>query len=187
MATWLVLLHRNRDALCPASVAVLVPGWRWAPVQGRLGAEAALAHSAPAPFSVPMANVPWLHRTRLCLGAPWASWPLSGGLSSAMGLTLSAVGWGTVYPLSSPNHFLLSLLVLFFFERVVLLSPLPPAMGPLALLAIGSPAEPDPGHHLPCWADRGAAQPLPCSSTTLHPVAIGTRATAVPNWLQAGQ
>lgn len=126
-----------------------------AQVQSWLGTEAALGQSAQ-PLSVLVANVP-----RLSLGALWVSWPVPGGLSSAMGLTPSAMGWGTVYPLSSPNHFLLSLLVLFFFQRALLLSPLPPASGPSACAATGSPADPEPGHHPPCWADRGAAQPLP--------------------------
>lgn len=31
LATLLVLFLYNRDALCPASVAAIVPGWHWAP------------------------------------------------------------------------------------------------------------------------------------------------------------
>lgn len=119
----------NKDALCPASVAALVPGWHWAP-----GAGWALRLPWPTALQPPCAHgeCSMAAQHTLVPGSSVGELASVGGLSSAMGLTLSAVEWGTVYPLSSPNHFLLFLLVLLFFERVVLLSPLPPAMGPPA-------------------------------------------------------
>lgn len=49
LATPLVLLHCSMDALCPASVAAVVPGWHWPQVQCWLGTEAALGHGAQPP------------------------------------------------------------------------------------------------------------------------------------------
>lgn len=99
LAPLLVLLHHDRDACAQPPWQLSCRAGSGPQVQCRLGTEAVLGHSAPTPFSMPMVNVPWLRSTRLCLGALWVSWPVSGGLSSAMGLPLSAVGWGTVYPL----------------------------------------------------------------------------------------
>lgn len=109
-------LVRDKDACAQPPWQLSCQAGTGPQVQCWLGAEAALGHNAPTPFSMPMAIVPWLHGTRLCLGALWASWPVSGGLSSAIGLTLSARGVGDYlssfiskpFPFVSAHYFLLS-------------------------------------------------------------------------------
>lgn len=109
----------------------------------------------------------WAQGARQQQGArvvPWGSLP-------------GAVGrGGSVYPLLSSNHFLLSLLAVFFFQRARPLPPAtsPPAPGPPAHLwhmpTSGPPVQPDPGpppsplgRQRGCTAPRPAAMPTPAT------------------------
>lgn len=150
-------------------------------------AEAALGHSAPAPFS----NRPLTCHgctARLCLGALWVSWSVSGGLGSAMGLTHSqCCGVGDCLSSSISKPFPFVSTRSFLLSKSSAAFPISSSNGTPGMSLLQGHQLSQTCHHLPCWADRGAAQPLPCSHTVLHTVAIGTVATAAPSRLQAGQ
>lgn len=182
LAVSLVLLHCDRDACAQPPWQLSCQADTGPQVQCWLDAEAALGDSAPTPFSVLMANVPWLCSTRLCLGALWVSWPVSGDLSHLAHSQCCGVG---DFHLQTISFCLCS-----FFSPFKEQCCFPHSLqqwDPWHVPVTGSPAEPDACRHFPCWADRGAPQPLPYSHTTLHTVAIGTRGTAAPSQLQAEQ